>query len=217
VVLYFVGEIMLLSKASWPDKIRAAAQLVVPMAIGFVLISLYNYGRFGSFGEAGYTLQEIPEFLDRTRAYGLFSLSHLPGNLYFFLINGPDPVLAGDGSQVLRFPFMRANDLGMSVFVTSPLFLYLFLLRYPEKRTWLLFATALVVALPVFLYYGVGFKQLGYRYALDFLPLLYFTLMQHYGPQRGPLSRGFRVLVGLSALANLYWFATIFWPEWMQL
>jgi len=216
-VLYFLGELLLLDKSPWRGKFRSAAQLLVPLVIGFALVSLYNYARFGSFGEAGYNLQEIPGFLERSRDYGLFSLSHLPGNLYFFLFNGPDPVLAGDGSQVLSFPFMQGNPLGMSLFVTSPLFLYLFMLRYPDRRTWLMVATALAIALPVFFYYGVGFKQLGYRYALDFLPLLFFVLMQHYGVQKGRLSRGFRLLVVLSALLNLYWFATIFWPEQMML
>jgi len=215
-VAFFLAELVLVDKSSWGSKFRAAAQLLVPMVIGFALVSLYNYARFGSFSEVGYNLQEIPGFLDRSRAYGLFSLAHLPGNLYFFLFNGPSPVLAGDGSQVLRFPFMQGDPLGMSVFVTSPLFLYLFLLRYPGRRPWLMFATALLIALPVFLYYGVGFKQLGYRYGLDFLPLLFFVLMQHYGPQKGRLSRVFRVLVVLSALLNLYWFITIFMPELMM-
>lgn len=215
VVIYFFAELMLLSTESRSAKLRSAMQLLLPVAIGFALVSLYNLARFGSLSEAGYSLQAIPDFLDRTRAYGLFSLSHLPGNLYFFFINGPSPVFVGDGSQVLRFPFFEADRLGMSVFITSPLFLYLFTLRYPERKTWLLFATALVVALPLFLYYGVGFSQLGYRYALDFLPLLYFALMQHYGAQKGRLSPGFRVLVVLSAFFNLYGFATIYWPGWM--
>jgi hypothetical protein len=216
VVVYFLAEIVFIEKWTWNRKFRSVAQLLLPMVIGFALVSLYNYARFGSFSEIGYTLQEIPAFLNRTRAYGLFSLAHVPGNLYFFLINGPSAVMVGDGSQVLRFPFMQGDALGMSVFITSPVFLYLFMLRYPGRRPWLMFATALVVAIPVFLYYGVGFKQLGYRYALDFLPLVFFVLMQHYGPQKGHLSRGFRVLVVMSALLNLYWFITIFMPELMM-
>ena len=48
-------------------------------------------------------------------------------------------------------------------------------LAFLVARTWdrftkLLLIGILAVALPVFLYYGIGWRQLGYRYSLDFLP-----------------------------------------------
>jgi hypothetical protein len=64
--------------------------------------------------------------------------------------------------------------------------------------------------LPLLFYYGTGSRQFGYRYALDFIPLLYFMLMRAWREQRGDLSGGFKALLMFSALLNLYLFAAHF-------
>ncbi len=60
------------------------------------------------------------------------------------------------------------------------------------------------MALPIFLYYGIGVWQFGYRYALDFMPLVFFLLMGAYHAQRGALSRGMKLAICCSVLADAY-------------
>jgi hypothetical protein len=55
--------------------------------------------------------------------------------------------------------------------------------------------------LPIVTYYGVGLQQFGYRYALDFTPLL--LVLAALGLP-SPLTVGARVLVVVSVLVNLW-------------
>jgi hypothetical protein len=95
----------------------------------------------------------------------------------------------------------------MSIFITSPCFIYLFTLKLRDKLSLIILSTVTITAIPILLYYGVGFRQFGYRYSLDFLPLLYFLLMRNYYYQKGNLSSAFKVLVLASAFLNLYIFS----------
>jgi len=109
-------------------------------------------------------------------------------------------------SIVLAFPYVVANPWGMSVWITSPLFLFLLGLRHRDDTSLLLLLTSFVIAVPILLYYGIGFRQFGYRYSLDFLPFLYYLLLRNYRQQRGDLTTGFKALILLSAMWNLYLF-----------
>lgn len=209
-VVFFFIDLVLLSGLARRDRIVRATQLVLPLGVAAVLMALYNYGRFGTFSESGYSYQAINAFLAASRAHGLFSLDHVPGNVFRLLFAGPHPVFLPDSSQVLRFPYMQGDILGMSVILTSPVFLYLFGLRFRDRQTRLILVTALIIAVPIFTYYGVGYMQLGFRYSLDFTPLLLFVLIKHYGEQHGSLSGVFRIVVVLSATLDLYWWMTMF-------
>jgi hypothetical protein len=62
----------------------------------------------------------------------------------------------------------------------------------------------LTVSLPILFYYGIGWYQFGYRYSLDFLPLLFLLLIKAYRNKHSELSISFRVAILLSAFVNLY-------------
>jgi hypothetical protein len=94
----------------------------------------------------------------------------------------------------------------MSLWVTSPCFLYLLGLRHRDGASRLLLLTSIVIAVPMFLYYSVGFRQFGYRYSLDFLPFLYYLLLRNYRQQRGDMTAGFKAVVLGSAVWDLYLF-----------
>jgi hypothetical protein len=197
----------LLSDERRQAKAQALAMLLLPYLAAFALLLLYNDARFGDPFEQGYATQLIPPHAVKARDYGLFSPIHLPGNLYYLLLSAPAPVLRDGLSRVLRFPWVAANPWGMSLFVTSPCFLYLFGLRFRDRTSLLLLLTAGAIATPLLLYYGVGYRQFGYRYSLDFLPFLYYLLLRNYREQRGALTDGFRITILASAVANLYLFA----------
>lgn len=203
-IIFFLLEIFFLNALELRQRFKKILELIVPFIIFGVLFVSYNYVRFGSFFEQGYSFQTILPAAAKARDYGLFSLIHLPGNLYYFLLSLPLPVFKDNLSHVLTFPFIKANPWGMSIFVTSPIFAYLFFLRYKDRFSKIILISIALIALPIFLYYGIGFVQIGYRYSLDFLPLLFFLLMRNYKKQRSSLARNFKLLVIFSALFNFY-------------
>jgi hypothetical protein len=166
----------------------------------------YNHARFDNPFYQGYAEQLIPAHAAAARALGILSPRHVPGNLYALLLAGPATVRRDAVSMVLAFPYVVANPWGMSLWVTSPVLLYLLGLRYRDSTSLLLLLNSLVIAVPILLYYGIGWRQFGYRYSLDFLPFLYYLLLRNYRQQRGDLTPGFKAVILLSAIWNLYLF-----------
>lgn len=194
-------------------KLKCLLQYSVPIAIFLLLGWIYNYLRFGDFFEQGYSLQiVINESMAKARDYGLVSIKHVPGNLYYFLISMPLPVFRDETSHVLRFPFIVANPWGMSIFTTSPFFILLILIRYKLRSSKLLLLTAFFIALPIMLYYGNGFRQSGYRYSLDFLPLLYLVLMKEYRESQNAISLRLKTIFIATSFSNLYFLYSLFVP-----
>lgn len=208
-VLWCVGEILI---AHYPWRKKAASLIAIALPIFFVaaLLMVYNYLRFGDPFDPGYAKQLIGQNMAESRALGIFSIRHLPGNLYALLLAAPISVARRQFSPALTFPYVAANPWGMSIWVTSPCFLYLLGLRHRDGTSRLLLLTSLVIAIPLLLYYGVGYRQFGYRYSLDFLPFLYYLLLRNYRQQRGDLSAFFKSVLLGSAVWNLYLFTEHF-------
>jgi hypothetical protein len=142
----------------WRDGVLLVAGVVPSVAFSFV----YNAVRFGSPFESGYGLASLPSFLEAQREVGLFSLAHLGMNLDYLLWHLP--------KLIDEFPFFRPDGLGLSIFITSPGLLLALLAPWRDRRTWLLVAAFVFTLIPSLLYYGGGWLQYGYRYALDAIP-----------------------------------------------
>lgn len=213
-IVFFLGDLVIVTKEPFIKKVKDAVALLTPFIAAALLLGLYNDVRFGSFFETGYSLQILMAAAYVTaRSYGVFSMVHIPGNLYYFLFNAPIPILKDGVSRVLAFPYIKADPWGMGIVFVSPYLLYLFLLSYKDTISRLLIATSVIIVIPIFLYYGIGFTQLGYRYALDFMPFIYFLFMRNYAAQFGPLSTRLKWLIALSVLFDLYLFFTlVFFP-----
>ena len=91
-------------------------------------------------------------------------------NLDYLFIHLPMPNFV-EGS--LMFPFYRPDGLGMSILLTSPGLLYAVRAPWRESRSWWLIGAAIAVLIPTLLYYGGGWLQYGYRYALDSIPFVF--------------------------------------------
>jgi len=158
-------------------RIKNAIYFLIPVFFSLISLGVYNYLRFGSFFEQGYSLQKlvVPELI-ANRAAGLWGLIHFPANLFYFFLKSPDPVVI-HGSQVLVFPYLNANPWGMSVLITSPMFLAIFKANPRNKFVIFSVITALFIFILVMGYYGIGYMQYGYRYALDFYPFLFVILL----------------------------------------
>jgi hypothetical protein len=134
---------------------------VLPSIICFFA---YNQVRFGTPLESGYALATLPDFLQRQRDQGLFSVAHLPMNFEYFLWHLP--------RVTPDFPYLRPDGLGMSVLVTSPGLLFALRADWRQPRTWWLAGATIAVLVPTLLYYGGGWLQYGYRYFLDSVPFV---------------------------------------------
>lgn len=153
--------------------------LLIPLAAGCILFGIYNFVRFHSLFETGYkyniTLHSYP--LSLNLDYGYMSVSHIPANLYSLLVMPPQPLLQNAHGFVLKFPYLTVNPWGLAIWYTSPLFLWLLIKFKKNMYTLSALITCIVIAIPLLLYYSVGFAQFGYRYALDFLPFLFLLLI----------------------------------------
>lgn len=191
-------------------KIRSFLTVIISITPFVLLFGIYNYSRFGNFFDQGYMLQSIAGNLSVAKDNGLFSLVHIPGNIYYFLVAGPIPIFGDTSSHVLTFPFLKADPWGLGLIFTSPYLIYLLFLSYKDKFSMRIILTILTIAIPVFSYYGIGWYQFGYRYSLDFLPLIFILFMRNYRLKYGNLSLGLKLAITFSAIFNYYLFSSIF-------
>jgi len=162
----------------------------------------YNAARFGSPLEFGYAyVQGADNLTSAYIRYGGFNPRFIPFNLYISLLRPPD--------ILLHFPFVRPSPWGMSIFLTTPAFLYIFgtlagknaALSYKrlDIASWV---GLLSVMIPLWMYHNTGSFQFGYRYSLDAAPFL--MLLTAAGISNFPRipNRTFKALVIASILIN---------------
>jgi hypothetical protein len=197
--IFFAGS-LLLEPGKLRDKVYALFQLMLPVAVSLLLLLLYNYLRFGNILEFGYHYQLIAHEPAVNREYGLWGFVHFPANLYYFLLKGPEAIFL-PGSKILTYPFLQADIWGMSILFTSPILLWG--LRAPVKKPviYLGMGTSLIMMFVILGYYGIGVRQYGYRYALDFYPFL-FLMLAYVCRER--LTLPMRAIIIVSFLLNSY-------------
>jgi hypothetical protein len=143
----------------------AAISFAVPIGLAIGAYGWFNWVRFGSPTEAGYAISYVIDpVLEARRRLGVFSISQIPENLRLALLSMP--------RRIDEFPYLTADRFGLSMLLVSPALLTSLRagFRAPELR--LVWIAAAIVAVPVFLYYGGGANQYGFRYSLDFTPFL---------------------------------------------
>ena len=140
-----------------------------------VVVPLYNLARYGTVADAGYDhpqYAQSPWFAD-----GRFSIAHVPRHVEALFTLGPQ--LTAD-----RFPFFMPSPTGMALFLVSPALLYA--LVAGRGRVEAAAACAiLLVAVPHVLYGTTGWAQFGYRYSLDYLPMLAVLAASGMGERPG--------------------------------
>ena len=151
------------------SKLRGAARTALafglPIVGGVVFYGWFNWLRFGSPLESGYAISSLVEpALQARRALGVFSVLQIPENLRLALLSGFRPIDS--------FPFLVASPWGLSMLLVSPALITSAWAGFRDRTARLLWIAAALVAVPVFLYYGGGYSQYGFRYSLDFTPFL---------------------------------------------
>jgi hypothetical protein len=187
------------------DRVRrgvpwgAWAGLILGVLPSIVFFFWYNQVRFGTPFESGYALATLPDFLEYQRSLGLFALVHVPMNLDYLFFHMP--------RLIAQPPFFKPDGLGLSIFLTSPGLFYAVRADWRRASSWLLFGATVAVLVPSLLYYGGGWLQYGYRYALDSVPFV-IALCASAAAMRGSIGLGWRVLIVFGVVvmfAGVYW------------
>lgn len=186
------------------DYTLVFAGLGVPM----LLLLAYNYMRFGNPLESGYNLVALglPAFTE-ARRQGLFSLVHIPKNLFMMFLQGPT-AYPSDYAPVLQFPYIMPSPWGMGLIYTSPAIFYAFRAKLKEPFVQACWLGIIVAMVPIITYYGIGWMQFGYRYALDFLPFALLLAARGFSNPMTKLSKG---LVLASAAVSTWGAIILLW------
>ena len=176
------------------DRLKAAVTFALPLLVVLAVTGWWDYFRFGSPFETGYDIAWIEGPLQELRDQGLFSIVHVPTNLALFL---------GGGFTVRdAFPWLVPSIEGHSILLTTPALLIAVGASLRERLNQVLWAAAIMAAVPVFMYYGGGGAgTYGYRYAMDFVPFLVALVAIALRDRFGNLER---VLIGLSVCFVCY-------------
>ncbi|MDF1565603.1 MAG: hypothetical protein P1V51_21375 [Deltaproteobacteria bacterium] len=185
------------------DTLKRGLLFAAPLVAFAAVMMWMNWVRFESpleFGHSHLWNNRVNAWVSR---YGLFHPHYLQQNLKaaFFAL----PTFSAK-------PFNVGFDgHGMSIFLTTPLFL---LLLWPRRRARLskaLWASVAVVALPALLYQNDGYFQFGYRFSLDWTPFLFVLLA--VGARR--MDWPFRIFAAVSLYMGI-WGALYFSGGWLS-
>lgn len=167
----------------------------VPLA---ALHAAFNYARFGSAGEFGHRLLWNNRVNTDIARWGLFSYQYLERNLHAAFTRLP---------TVSAHPFAIGYDPhGLSLLVTTPLFVLLLWPRQKPRLHRALWLTVACTALPGLFYQNDGYMQFGFRFSLDYTPYLILLLALGGWAVRGKVFAA----LALAGLAVNTWGALVF-------
>jgi hypothetical protein len=167
------------------------ARLAVPLSVAMGAQLWLNAARWGDPFDTGYSYLQIG-WRTRIETWGLFNYHYLSKNLAVFLASLPwlsDPRSG-----------LKISEHGLALWFTTPNLLWLLWPARVDARMVGLYLAASAVAIFDLCYQNSGWVQFGYRFALDYLPLL-IVLLALAARRFGPL---FFAGLGFSVLVNTF-------------
>ncbi len=160
-----------------PEAVLTTAWFGLGLAAPMALYAGYDLARWGTPIDLGYT--SIPGVLQEPfYQQGILSITYIPRHLYAIFLRS--------WNFVDHPPWLQPSWYGLSLFLTTPLFAWLARARAVDPRTiWAGIGIGLTLV-PIVTHGNVGFTQFGYRFALDFQPLVFVVLATVF---RGGMSR----------------------------
>ncbi len=194
--IYFFSDFITLdgrrSRIHWRNALAFAAG-VAPGLLGYYL---YNYLRFGTFEDLGYTLVLRPR--DPSYVHGFLSLRYVPIHLREMLATMPrvlpDP------------PYLAPSVFAMAIWIATPALVLMFRAPFFSRLTAASVMASLAIAAPNLMHGGNGFTQFGYRHTLDFLPFLLLLIASGMRERVGWIAA---TLIVASILANIWGVVTL--------
>jgi hypothetical protein len=192
------------AEAPYPERLRdlftgldlraafsKIALFALPLVVVFAVALWMNAARFDDPFEVGYRYLRI-RWRSRIETWGLFNYHYLGRNLAVMLASLP--------WLTAKAPYVMISRHGLALWVTTPALL---LVLWPRRKSSLMTALALsagAVALANLCYQNSGWIQFGYRFSLDYAPLL-FALLALGGRRFG---KAFYALLALAVAINLF-------------
>jgi Glycosyltransferase family 87 len=177
------------------------AWVLLGIAIPAAIVGGYNLARFGDPFEFGYGLiadVDGNSVLDESwYPHGIDSIWYIPQGLYTMLLKGAD--------WQDSVPWLLPGWGGTSVLLTMPILWWIV-----EARGRLALITAIsaaLVILPDLAHGNPGFAQVGYRFIVDALPLLWILLAITF---RDGLTRAAGVALAFGSFVTI-WLCSVVW------
>lgn len=177
-------------------KVKYVLLLIFPIAMSSVLFGLYNYVRFGNPFENGYFL--LPEILNETGAPWFVKGVMSP----YYIFDNVKAALWSFPKLLDHLPFIQPSWSGLAIWITTPAFIYALGGSKPKKLIRITKATIILSFLVIAMHGGTGFAQFGYRFAVDFYPLLIFLTIRNIAKTN--IHWHHWLLLGLSILVNAW-------------
>jgi hypothetical protein len=172
----------------------------LPLAAVALLSCWYNAARFDDAFEPSYRYLNVT-WAKRIAKWGLFDYHYLAKNLGVMLTSLP--WLPAEPGPV------QISGHGLALWVTTPMYLWLLLVRRWSTLARSLLVCVALIALPTLFYQNTGWLQFGYRFSNDYAPLL-FVLLAIAGP---PLRGAFMLASAFAVSVNFFGALTFGRPE----
>ena len=145
------------------NVVRALAQFGIPLGALVAAAMVHNVVRFDDPFDFGHRFLQV-RWRSRIETWGLFSTHYLPRNLTVFFLSLP--------WFLSTSPFVRISRHGLALWFTTPSLLWSLFPKRLDRTVVALWAAVLSTALCTLAYQNTGWIQFGYRFSLDYLPLL---------------------------------------------
>ena len=177
---------------------RQKKESIVRLLLGilpFILFNfIYNYLRFGVFWDKGYFL--IPNILEEPwYREGIFHPAYIPRHLAVIFTALP--------KFINQVPFILPSWSGLAIWITTPAFIFAFKAPFKDRFIQVSWLAIALVSLVIFSHGTTGFAQFGYRFAVDFYPLLIFLTVRAVS-QRKKTNKIIWLVLALSVVVNLW-------------
>jgi hypothetical protein len=156
------------------------------VALGLVAAA-FNYARFDSFTEFGHTYLNV-RWTARIQRWGLFNYHFVSRNLAAFFALTP--------RILTKAPYVQVSWHGMSLFLTTPIFIYLLWPKIRDRLHWPLWLTVLPIFVTHALYQNDWWVQFGYRFSLDYT--IFLVLLLAVGGRKLGWTARTLILVGIA-------------------
>lgn len=177
------------------------ARLLGGLAIPALLVGAYDLARFGNPLELGYGLirnVDGESVLDEPwYEHGIASWRYIPSGLHAMLFRGLE--------WQDEFPWVVPGYIGASVLLTMPILWWVFEAR--GRLALVAGVTAALILLPDLAHGNPGFAQVGYRYIVDALPVLWLMLGLAFRDRLGRAPTVAMVVGG----AVMWWLCMVIW------
>lgn len=166
-VLIFLREKFLSGKDIRQINFKNLISLILGLLPALTFNGLYNFLRFGQFGDIAYSLYLNSQSLaikNSVFPHGFFSIYYLPERIKDIFLSFP--IFSA------HYPFVTPSLYAMALYVVTPAFFLILYASFKKRLVYSSLITVFIMSVPSLIKGGNGFTQFGFRYSLDFLPFL---------------------------------------------